>query len=61
MTDKYVHDLRISLAKQFPGVTFAFLPSDIVSQILNLGCLPRLISKSWGIIWRPTGNMRIHC
>jgi multidrug efflux pump subunit AcrB len=37
VTDRYVHDLRIGLAKQFPGVTFAFLPSDIVSQILNFG------------------------
>jgi multidrug efflux pump subunit AcrB len=37
VTDKYVHDLRIGLAKDFPGVTFAFLPSDIVSQILNFG------------------------
>ena len=36
-TAKYVHDLRISLSKQFPGVTFSFLPSDMVSQILNLG------------------------
>jgi multidrug efflux pump subunit AcrB len=36
-TAKYVHDLRISLAKQFPGVTFSFLPSDMVSQILNFG------------------------
>ena len=37
VTDKYVHNLRIGLAKEFPGVTFAFLPSDIVSQILNFG------------------------
>jgi multidrug efflux pump subunit AcrB len=36
-TDKYVHDLRLKLAKEFPGVTFAFLPADIVSQILNFG------------------------
>jgi multidrug efflux pump subunit AcrB len=36
-TDKYVNDLRLSLAKQFPGVMFAFLPSDIVTQILNFG------------------------
>jgi multidrug efflux pump subunit AcrB len=36
-TAQYVHDLRISLAKQFPGVTFSFLPSDMVSQILNFG------------------------
>src|SRR5260370_4179069 len=36
-TAKYVHDLRISLAKEFPGVTFSFLPSDMVTQILNFG------------------------
>ena len=32
-----MHDLRLNLAQQFPGVTFAFLPADIVSQILNFG------------------------
>jgi len=37
VTAKYVHDLRIGLAKEFPGVTFSFLPSDMVSQILNFG------------------------
>ena len=36
-TDKYVNDLRLSLASQFPGVMFAFLPSDMVTQILNFG------------------------
>jgi CzcA family heavy metal efflux pump len=36
-TPEYVHDLRLSLPEQFPGVTFAFLPADIVSQILNFG------------------------
>ena len=36
-TASYIHDLRIGLAKQFPGVTFAFLPTDMVSQILNFG------------------------
>jgi multidrug efflux pump subunit AcrB len=36
-TDKYVHDLRIRLANEFPSVTFSFLPADIVSQILNFG------------------------
>src|ERR1700757_2035128 len=36
-TDKYVHDLRIRLADEFPSVTFSFLPADIVSQILNFG------------------------
>jgi multidrug efflux pump subunit AcrB len=36
-TAGYVHDLRISLAREFPGVTFAFLPADMVSQILNFG------------------------
>ena len=36
-TDNYVHALRLALPKQFPGVTFAFLPADMVSQILNFG------------------------
>ena len=36
-TEHYVHDLRLKLAREFPGVTFAFLPADIVSQILNFG------------------------
>ncbi|HKS74435.1 MAG TPA: efflux RND transporter permease subunit [Terriglobales bacterium] len=36
-TEEYVHDLRLKLAQEFPGVTFAFLPADIVSQILNFG------------------------
>jgi multidrug efflux pump subunit AcrB len=36
-TDRYVNELRLSLAKQFPGVMFAFLPSDMVTQILNFG------------------------
>ena len=36
-TDKYINDLRLSLAKRFPGVMFAFLPSDMVTQILNFG------------------------
>jgi multidrug efflux pump subunit AcrB len=36
-TAKYVHDLRFVLAKKFPGVTFYFLPADIVGQILNFG------------------------
>ncbi|MEN0037918.1 MAG: efflux RND transporter permease subunit [Cellvibrio sp.] len=29
--------LRQELPKQFPGVTFSFLPADITSQILNFG------------------------
>ena len=36
-TEHYVHDLRIELPRRFPGVSFAFLPADIVTQILNFG------------------------
>src|ERR1700733_5206490 len=36
-TEEYVHTLRAKLAQEFPGVTFYFLPADIVSQILNFG------------------------
>src|SRR5712675_560906 len=36
-TAGYVHDLRLKLARAFPGDTFYFLPSDMVTQILNFG------------------------
>ncbi len=36
-TEGYVHDLRLKLEDEFPGVDFSFLPADIVSQILNFG------------------------
>src|SRR5262249_39114095 len=36
-TAGYVQRLRLELPRRFPGVTFAFLPSDIVGQILNFG------------------------
>lgn len=36
-TEGYVNKLRDSLNNSFPGVNFAFLPADIVSQILNFG------------------------
>jgi multidrug efflux pump subunit AcrB len=36
-TADYQHDLRLKLNEEFPGVTFYFLPADIVSQILNFG------------------------
>jgi multidrug efflux pump subunit AcrB len=36
-TDDYIHRLRLTLPKRFPGATFAFLPADMVAQILNFG------------------------
>jgi multidrug efflux pump subunit AcrB len=36
-TAEYVSKLRESLPVRFPGVSFSFLPADIVSQILNFG------------------------
>jgi multidrug efflux pump subunit AcrB len=36
-TAKYVSLLRGRLPRCFPGLTFSFLPADIVSQILNFG------------------------
>ncbi len=33
----YVRDLRTLLPQRFPGVTFYFLPADIVTQILDFG------------------------
>jgi multidrug efflux pump subunit AcrB len=36
-TAGFVKTLRERLPRQFPGTTFAFLPADIISQILNFG------------------------
>jgi multidrug efflux pump subunit AcrB len=36
-TAGYVRRLREELPRRFPGMTFSFLPADIVSQILNFG------------------------
>jgi multidrug efflux pump subunit AcrB len=36
-TPGYVAKLRDELPRRFPGMSFSFLPADIVSQILNFG------------------------
>ena len=36
-TAEYIKKLREVLPQEFPGTSFAFLPADIVSQILNFG------------------------
>jgi multidrug efflux pump subunit AcrB len=36
-TGDYIRRMREELPRRFPGMTFSFLPADIVSQILNFG------------------------
>jgi multidrug efflux pump subunit AcrB len=36
-TAGYVERLRETLPREFPGATFYFLPSDIITQVLNFG------------------------
>jgi multidrug efflux pump subunit AcrB len=36
-TADFVRELRTTLPRDFPGTSFAFLPADIISQILNFG------------------------
>lgn len=36
-TDEYMHSLRERLTQAFPGTQFYYLPTDMVSQILNFG------------------------
>src|ERR1700758_3664192 len=52
-TENYVNQLRLKLAKEFPGVMFAFLPSDMVTQILNFG-LP-------ATIWKEIAHGQVSC
>ena len=36
-TADYVRNLRLAFNRDFPGVTFYFLPADIVSETINFG------------------------
>src|SRR5712672_3808124 len=36
-TANYVRNLRLSLNRDYPGITFYFLPADIVSETINFG------------------------
>jgi multidrug efflux pump subunit AcrB len=36
-TNRYIKTMREMLPKKYPEISFAFLPADIVSQILNFG------------------------
>jgi multidrug efflux pump subunit AcrB len=36
-TNNYIKTMRDKLPQQFPGTSFAFLPADMVSQVLNFG------------------------
>src|SRR5256885_8610055 len=36
-TSEYVRRLRLLLNREFPGITFYFLPADIVTQTINFG------------------------
>jgi multidrug efflux pump subunit AcrB len=36
-TANYVRNLRLSFNRDFPGITFYFLPADIVSETINFG------------------------
>ncbi|MBK6289759.1 MAG: efflux RND transporter permease subunit [Gammaproteobacteria bacterium] len=53
-TADYVRELRRRLPEAFPSINFAFLPADIVSQILNFG-LPAPINLQ---IIGPSGENR---
>jgi multidrug efflux pump subunit AcrB len=56
-TPGYVRALRLKLNRDFPGVTFYFLPADIVSETINFG-LPAPIDVQ--ILGRDlAGNQRI--
>lgn len=52
----YVHQLRPILRDHFPQVTFAFLPADIVNQIINFGLPSPINLQIIGL--KKTENMR---
>ena len=56
-TADYVKLLREELPARFPGVTFSFLPADIVSQILNFGAPAPIDLQIRGP--EPAGQLRL--
>ena len=56
-TADYIRTLRQNLPQEMPGINFAFLPADIVSQILNFG-LPSPIDVQ--IVGRNENTNRIY-
>jgi multidrug efflux pump subunit AcrB len=56
-TPEYVRNLRLTLNRDFPSVTFYFLPADIVSETINFG-LPAPFDIQ--VLGRDvTGNQRV--
>ena len=60
-TADYVKAMREQLPRLFPGTTFAFLPADMVSQILNFGAPAPIDLQVIGNDLRATGNMPTSC
>ena len=60
-TDGYVKAMREALPRSYPGTTFAFLPADIVSQILNFGLPAPIDVQVVGATSTPTTSMPMNC
>lgn len=59
-TGGYVRELRKTLARDFPGVTFYFLPADMVTQVLNFG-QPPLMFRSKALTSKGTVRSPTRC
>ena len=60
-TADYVKTMREQLPRLFPGTSFAFLPADMVSQILNFGAPAPIDCRSSAMTCRRTANMPTNC
>ena len=56
-----MRQLREELPARFPGVTFSFLPADIISQILNFGAPAPIDLQVRGPDLKPITAMRRTC
>ena len=52
-TAEYTHALRDKLTQEFPGTEFYYLPTDMVSQILNFGLPAQIDVQVAGLQVRP--------
>ena len=56
-TADYIRKLRKALLQNFPGVSFSFLPADMVGQILNFGLPAPINLQVMDLKWITIGNM----
>ena len=60
-TDNYIHQLRLTLPKQFPGFLSLSCPPTWSGRFSILDCPLPSMFRSWETTWKETGSTQTHC